>query len=387
MKTPCAIIAWLLLTTTAIAGPYTDLYVFGDSLSDVGNDDFYTAGIFPGPTYFDGRFTNGPVYSELLAEGLGVGPLTRSGRLLASIFGPDGNGFAYGGALTSGTPIGTNLVVDDLDDQIDHYLFHETVDPGALYTVLIGANDFFGGETNVLTPAGRVANDLDRLADAGVENFLVLNLPELGLTPRYNGSVSGDSSQAAAFNQRARDYNAALDDVLDDLETAYPTANVFRVDLAGLLNDLIAEGADRGFTNTTDPAAPGLEPGDGSYDPSLVVSDPDAYLFWDDVHPTAAVHRLLSFEAIRAVLPPGDYNRDGDVTLDDYTVWRETFGSTTDLAADGDSSGRVDASDYALWRENMAAAALNFGRVPEPSSGLLLIASLLVSLRRRRFAA
>jgi len=377
MKTlRAATAAWLLLTATAVAGPYTDLYVFGDSLSDVGNDSLFTLSAVPGPSYFEGRFSNGPVYSELLAQGLGLGPLVRSGS--------SGNGYAYGGALTSGTSFPTSLVVDDLDDQIDDYLDNRTVDADALYTVLIGANDFFGGQTNVLTPAGRVANDLDRLADAGVENFLVLNLPELGLTPRYNGSVSGDSSQAGAFNQLARSYNAALAGVLDDLETDYPDANVFRLDVAGLLNDLIDAGAARGFTNTTDPAAPGLEAGDLFYDESQIVDDPDAYLFWDDVHPTAALHRLLSFEAIRAVLPAGDYNRDGDVTLADYTVWRETFGSTTDLAADGDSSGHVDASDYALWRENVSPAAPMFQHTPEPASCWLLAGLLVVPLRRRR---
>ena len=74
---------------------FSDLYVFGDSLSDVGNLSAATLGFLPGSDYFDGRYSNGPVYAELLAEKLGLEPLRRSGE--------GGNNFAYGGASTSGT--------------------------------------------------------------------------------------------------------------------------------------------------------------------------------------------------------------------------------------------------------------------------------------------
>ena len=47
---------------------------------------------------------------------------------------------------------------------------------------------------------------------------------------------------------------------------------------------------------------------------------------------------------------PGDYNFDGVVDAADYSVWRDTLGSTTDLRADGDASGSVDASDYGFWK-------------------------------------
>ena len=44
---------------------------------------------------------------------------------------------------------------------------------------------------------------------------------------------------------------------------------------------------------------------------------------------------------------PGDYNRDGTVNAADYTVWRNTLGSTTDLRANGDntyaSANKIDA--------------------------------------------
>jgi hypothetical protein len=57
---------------------------------------------------------------------------------------------------------------------------------------------------------------------------------------------------------------------------------------------------------------------------------------------------------------PGDYNLDGAVDAADYTVWKKTEGSTTDLRADGNGDGRVDQKDHDLWKshfgESRAAA-------------------------------
>lgn len=77
----------------------------------------------------------------------------------------------------------------------------------------------------------------------------------------------------------------------------------------------------------------------------------------------------------------GDYNSDGVVDAADYTVWRDTLNSTTDLRADGDESGTIDSADYQLWKDNFtggtpSAAAL----IPEP--GTLWLASLLLAVAR-----
>jgi hypothetical protein len=79
----------------------------------------------------------------------------------------------------------------------------------------------------------------------------------------------------------------------------------------------------------------------------------------------------------------GDYNRSGQVNADDYALWRSSFGQTgPDLAADGNGNETIDAADYVLWRANFgsgagsAAEASIVGAVPEPASGLLLIAAV-----------
>src|SRR4051812_46436664 len=69
------------------------LVVFGDSLSDVGNAYAGTQGAAPAsPPYFNGRFSNGPVYVETLAEYLGAAPLAPAFVV------PGGTDYAVGGS-------------------------------------------------------------------------------------------------------------------------------------------------------------------------------------------------------------------------------------------------------------------------------------------------
>jgi len=57
----------------------------------------------------------------------------------------------------------------------------------------------------------------------------------------------------------------------------------------------------------------------------------------------------------------GDYNGDHVVNAADYTVWRDTLGSTGDLRADGDHSGTVEGPDYDVWQQNFGSAAAGSG--------------------------
>ncbi len=87
---------------------------------------------------------------------------------------------------------------------------------------------------------------------------------------------------------------------------------------------------------------------------------------------------------------PGDYNHDGVVDAADYSVWRDTLGSTINLAADGNNNDRVDAGDYAIWKTHFGessggAAAANGIPAPEPTTTFFLIVAtaILVAATRR----
>lgn len=89
--------------------------------------------------------------------------------------------------------------------------------------------------------------------------------------------------------------------------------------------------------------------------PGLAASDPFLLVFR---YGAAAEDFPLAANAInRAASPPGDYNFDDRVDAADYVVWRDSLGSTTQLAADGSADGVVDPTDFSLWRANFGYVA------------------------------
>src|SRR5262249_2761306 len=51
---------------------------------------------------------------------------------------------------------------------------------------------------------------------------------------------------------------------------------------------------------------------------------------------------------------PGDYNGNGYADASDYTVWRDTKGSATDMRADGNGDHVIDQNDYNVWKSAFA---------------------------------
>jgi phospholipase/lecithinase/hemolysin len=70
--------ASLLISLPATAVAFSKIYAFGDSLSDTGNVNqivqTVTGGTasFPPLPYYNGRFSNGPIWAEKLADKLGI---------------------------------------------------------------------------------------------------------------------------------------------------------------------------------------------------------------------------------------------------------------------------------------------------------------------------
>jgi hypothetical protein len=54
----------------------------------------------------------------------------------------------------------------------------------------------------------------------------------------------------------------------------------------------------------------------------------------------------------RATTIPGDYDQNGSVDAADYTIWRDTLNSTSDLRADGNHNLVVDRADYDVWKSH-----------------------------------
>jgi hypothetical protein len=87
---------------------------------------------------------------------------------------------------------------------------------------------------------------------------------------------------------------------------------------------------------------------------------------------------------------PGDFDENGEVDASDFQDWRENFGSTTELAADGNGDGVVNAADYTVWRDNLQSVASSLSEssslpqsIPEPNSLLTLLWIVVYICSRR----
>lgn len=309
-----------LMAAPAHAAPFSGLFVFGDSLSDPGNNAAFlldppfsltptapaeiTDNTFvPTLPYASRTYTNGDVWAQSVASALGVPG--------GAAFGPGGGtNFAFGGAETSQEviPLGFPSAPPSLRSQTDLFLaFTGGVAPSdGLYVVEGGGNNLRRLLPSLLSVdletfldavaaeaaayAADVGGIVDDLQAAGAKDIIVWNTPNAGLIPA--SLVFGDDfSLFASFAAIA--FNDALAERLSG-EVGVQTFDVF-----GLLTAAAEFPSSFGLTNVSDACG----------NPALGC-DIDTSLFWDGIHPTAAGHALLArgFLAVAVPIPePSTY--------------------------------------------------------------------------------
>jgi phospholipase/lecithinase/hemolysin len=168
--------------------------------------------------------------------------------------------------------------------------------PTALYTLWGGSNDIFAAQ-NPVTAADNIATQIKELAADGGQNFLWLNLPNLGENPSLNGSLAGAAANLASqsFDQEWAAQVANLDSL---------GINVIGVDIDTLFNDILANPAAFGFSNVI--SACNATPG----------CNPNTFLYWDGIHPTTYADSLVASLAYQdAFGAPGVTPEPPTVTL------------------------------------------------------------------------
>ena len=281
-------------SSPAAAAVFSKIHAFGDSLSDKGNVFAATGmGFPPDPPYYKGRFSNGPVWVENLAESLGV----------------ELGDSAFGGATTGDRNVLDGIFpgLPGLEQQIDNFVaLHSAVaDPDALYALWAGANDYLPTETSTFMPFDTPNVTLSNLqmavadlAEIGARKFVILNLPNLGEIPRTSASLDGvcppnDQFDADCLNDLTAAHNAGLSSLFSSLS---PGVEITLVDVNSLFANALANPDQLGFTNVTEPCFNQLT--------GIVCSNSNEYLFWDTQHPTKEVHRLIGQLAFRALTVP-----------------------------------------------------------------------------------
>ena len=277
----------------AIAEPapiFSGLVVFGDSLSDNGRLFALDGGTFPLAPYFQGRFSNGPVAVERLAAGLNLSGAQFQDLAIAGAttgtagpFGA-GAGIAFGGGMLQ---------------QLGGYSAAlagagATADSQALYFVWGGANDLraagAGAGAAIAPTINNLVNIVTTLHGLGARNFMLPNLPDLGLTPeaREAGVSASASLVSGAFNQQLSLAYASLAQTWTDEHFYY-------VDAMGAQQAITSGSPGNGFTNVSTGCITTA---------GCVAADGAGFLYWDQIHPTAVTHQLLGNAMLAAVPEP-----------------------------------------------------------------------------------
>lgn len=315
MPRPSAFLLVLALAGSSLsaraAAPFKDLIIFGDSLSDVGNiadrveDNFFVR--YPGPEfgYTDGRFTDGKDTDPAVRQRKGVW----HEQLAANYFGlpktkasaNGGSDYAFGGAQTiAGTsPRGffddailddeLRITIDNMGKQVVDYLADHVPDPTSLFVLWGGANDILGKQdaATVTAAANNIHGYFVQLAQAGARNFLVINVPPIGMVPNYK-----DKGEANALNEACASYATQLSATVDaaraELAARGIAVKVYQLDVYDLFLRYLQKPQAYGFINVT-----------GFAQDQEV--NPDKYLFWDGLHPTTRGHALIAAEAYTAL--------------------------------------------------------------------------------------
>ncbi|MEM1276189.1 MAG: SGNH/GDSL hydrolase family protein [Pseudomonadota bacterium] len=307
------------LAANVLTDTFSSFLVFGDSLSDNGN--LFAATTPPpgainpppaqplSPPYFNGRFSNGPVWNEgIIASFSGLGRV--------------GANFAFGGAEArtdaDGIPDFAAQVAIFSTTMVGQVSLSSLLGARPLASVWFGANDLFAalptgdpgiiGSTALAAAADIGLNITALRDDHGINDFVVFNLPDLGTTPAFSSPLLYATEQerlaASAGATGATDaFNSALSTQILSLRA--DGINVITVDTNTIFDQLLANPASFGITDTVTFCVEltiSLNCLSGT-DQEIAAGEAanDQRVFFDTVHPTQQIHQQLSVEFTSAV--------------------------------------------------------------------------------------
>lgn len=312
------------------------VYVFGDSLVDVGNNNYLSFSIekailphygidFPTkkPT---GRFSNGKNAADLIAEKLGLPTSPPYLSLVSKVHNNNKNvsflggvNFASGGAgiFNASNDQGLRQTIP-LTKQVDYYsqvheqLIHQigasTLEKHlskSIFIVVIGSNDIFGylGSKDLQNKstlqqyvdlmASTLKVQLQRLYNNGAKKFEFAGAGAIGCCPAYR--VKNKTECFSEANYISAKYNEALQSMLKEWKLENKDMSYSYFDTYAAIQDLVHNPSSYGFANVKD-ACCGLGKLNAEF-PCLPIaslcSNRQDHVFWDPYHPTEAAARIF----------------------------------------------------------------------------------------------
>ncbi len=300
-----SIIAALFLIVLFCGGAYADdnfseLVIFGDSLSDTGNLASLQ-GKFP-PPYDESRVSNGPIMVDILADLL----LLDAAPSLHLVGPPQGSNYAVAGAKAAGTR------AIDLSAQVGSFLGPTggVASSTSLYLISIGGNDvrsardtpsFRSAFAALRAAADSIAANIRTLIQAGAIHFLVVNSPDIGRIPetRLIADQLRDSRFAKQATIKSYWFNYLLKQRLGAIKKNYDV-RLTEFEAIPFATDVTRNASGLDLINTDDNCfssqalifTPACENG----------ANLDRFFYFDEIHPTTVVHQRIG-RALYAVVP------------------------------------------------------------------------------------
>jgi len=306
--------------------------------------------ILPGKPYWHDHFTNGEVWNEYLAEMFQIDAYDEEVYLNRAFAGSWALTYDY--QLTTWNlirhPVASlkNLVVGKLIPPSlglitqAHLLENDTLDNDAVYFIFAGANDYismlnFEDNYDVSIRSTYIDNVLDAIESStthliaqGASHFVIMGLPDVSLSPRFT-----TTADKVILKDTVDEHNKRLEARLVQWQAAHPDVDYMYVDISSSLKTILAEPAEHGLTNTKDacidvklPKFKALARSPFPHNSVLQYAQvvqyvspkwaagaknyheckaPNEYLFWDEIHPSTKVHKLLAKDVCDAMKAHG----------------------------------------------------------------------------------
>ncbi|XP_047065122.1 GDSL esterase/lipase At1g20120-like [Lolium rigidum] len=312
----------------------TAVIVFGDSIVDPGNNNYLLTGVKANHAPYGkdfaghvatGRFSDGLIPSDLIAQGLNVKQLVPP--YLGVQHTPEdlrtGVSFASGASgFDPLTPVIMGVI--SMEQQLVYYDEYRSklvgiageeetkrIIDGALFIVCSGTDDI--ANTYYTTPLRRVQYDIPSYVDLlldGVESFLrnmsargakrigFVGLPPIGCLPSQQTLGGGPRrSCEPERNAAAQLYNTKVQELILELGkdmVGFP--NLFYIDIYTVVQDLVDHGERYGFSEMTRGCCgTGMIEVSTGCDTMLnpVCDDVSKHVFFDSYHPTEAAYKII----------------------------------------------------------------------------------------------
>ncbi|OMO69980.1 Lipase, GDSL [Corchorus capsularis] len=314
-------------------------FIFGDSLSDVGNNKYLSRslaqaslpyyGIDFGNGLPNGRFTNGRTVADIIGDhtGLPRPPAFLDPSLTEDVILENGVNYASGGGgilnetggyfiqrlslwkqieLFQGT---TELIKNKLGKQAADKFFQE-----ANFVVALGSNDFinnylmpvysdswkYNDETFVEYLMETLQKQLQVLHSLGARKVMVFGLGPMGCIPLQRVlSTTGQCQQKA--NNLALSFNKAASKLIVNIGKQLPNSSFRFGDAYDVVDDVIRNPYKYGFNNSDSPCCSlgSIRPALTCLPASTLCEDRSKYVFWDEYHPSDSANELIANELIK----------------------------------------------------------------------------------------